>query len=146
VNGLGAVSVDIHKKEREYEHLTLSDENVVKYLLQFRSIVDTSYGASININMNQAGDTFEFNQELVSLYASLDKIIDKIELKEKDEEFLKLMFEGYSISRIIDDFGFPRKTAYRTMDRIVDKIVDANDSEWKRVMEINGFVIEGDRK
>lgn len=143
---MGAVSVDIHKKEREYEHLTLSDENVVKYLLQFRSIVDTSYGASININMNQAGDTFEFNQELVSLYASLDKIIDKIELKEKDEEFLKLMFEGYSISRIIDDFGFPRKTAYRTMDRIVDKIVDANDSEWKRVMEINGFVIEGDRK
>lgn len=143
---MGAVSVDIHKKEREYEHLTLSDENVVKYLLQFRSIVDTSYGASININMNQAGDTFEFNQEIVSLYASLDKIIDKIELKEKDEEFLKLMFEGYSISRIIDDFGFPRKTAYRTMDRIVDKIVDANDSEWKRVMEINGFVIEGDRK
>lgn len=140
VKRLGAVSVDIHKKEREFEHLTLSDENVVKYLLQYRSIVDTSYGASININMGEAGDTFEFNQELIALYASLDKVIEKIKLKDRDEEFLKLLFEGYSVSRIIDDFGFPRKTAYRTLDRIISKIIDINDVDWKRTLENKGII------
>lgn len=137
---LGAVSIDVYKKEREYRHLTLSDENVVKYLLLYRSKVDVCYGANTNININQAGDTFEFNQELITLYASLDKLIQKIKIKEKDELFLKLVFEGNDIADIINLYEFPRKTAYRTLERIVTKIVDANDEGWKQTLEIQGII------
>jgi hypothetical protein len=138
---LGAVSVDVHKQEREYINLTLSDENVVKYLITYRSKVDVSYGANTNININQAGDTFEFNQELIALYASLDMLIESISFKEKDEEFLKLVFEGNSISDIIELYDYPRKTAYRTLDRIVSKIVDENDENWFYVMGKKGCII-----
>lgn len=137
---MGAVAIDVHKQEREFQNLTLSDENVVRYLILYRSKVDVGYGANTNININNAGDTFEFNQELIVLYASLDKLIEKINIKDKDEEFLKLVFEGHSISDIIEFYGYPRKTAYRTIDRIVTKIVDMNDDDWKQVMENKGYV------
>lgn len=136
---MGAVSIDIHRREREYEPLTLSDEHVVKYLILYRSKVDVTYGANVNINIYQAGDIFEFNQELISLYTSLDILINDIKIKEKDQEFLRLIFEGHEISDIIEDFNYPRKTAYRTLIRIVDKIVEANHNSWKRAMKKQGL-------
>ncbi|GIN66357.1 hypothetical protein FKN04_12510 [Bacillus glycinifermentans] len=134
---MGAVAIDIHKKERNYKPLTLSDEDVVKYLILFRSKIDVAYMAYTNIKIDQAGDIFEFNQELISLYASLDKLIEKITFKEKDIQFLRLLFDGHSVSDIIENFDYPRKTAYRTLDRIVTKIIDANDDDWSKSMKIN---------
>lgn len=137
---MGAVSVDIHKKEREYKHLTLSDENVVKYLLLYRSGIDVNYGANININISEAGDMFEFNQELISLYASLDALLGKIKLKENESKLLELIFEGNTIADVIKHHDYPKKTAYRIVDRIVDKIVVENNSGWREVMEKKGFI------
>lgn len=136
---MGAVGIDIHRREREYEQLTLSDENVVKYLILYRSKVDVTYGANININIYQAGDIFEFNQELISLYTSLDILISNIKIKDKDQEFLRLIFEGNEITDIIKLYNFPQKTAYRTLTRIVDKIVEANHDSWKLAMSKQGL-------
>jgi hypothetical protein len=141
VNGLGAVSIDVHKKEREYAHLTLSDKDVVKYLILYRSKVDLVYGANININISQAGDIFEFNQELIVLYASLDKIISKLNLSDKEIAFLNLIFEGNTVADIIKVYKlFPKKTAYRTLDRLTARIVEENDSDWKNTMEGLGLI------
>lgn len=138
---MGAVSIDLHKQQREYEDLTLSDEDVVKFLILNRSKIDSSYGTNININIYQAGDTFDFNQELLALYASLDMIIKKIELKEKDEIFLKLVFEGNTIPDVINIHKYPRKTAYRTLNRIVSRIIEVNNNDWYYVMGHNGYII-----
>ena len=133
---MGAVSVDIHKKGREFEHLTLSDEDVVKYLILYRNKVDVAYGANTNIDINSAGDMFEFNQELICLYASLDNVIDSIDLNEKELDFLRLIFEGNTISDVINVYKlYPKKTAYRTLNRIIDNIVEKNYKEWKRVLD-----------
>lgn len=137
---MGSVAIDVHKKEREYEHLTLSDENVVKYLILYRSKVDVNYGANVNININQAGDMFEFNQELICLYASLDTTISNISLKEKEAEFLELIFEGNTITDIIKNNNYPKKTAYRILERIVDKVVQENNDSWKALMKKNGYI------
>ncbi|HZH60046.1 MULTISPECIES: hypothetical protein [Bacillus] len=134
---MGSVAIDIHKKERDFKVLTLSDEMVVKYLILFRSKVDTSRLASVNINIDQAGDIFEFNQELISLYASLDKLIEKISFKEKDKQFLNLLFDGHSVSDIIENFDYPRMTAYRTLDRIIARIVDTNEEDWIKSIKVN---------
>lgn len=136
---MGAVSIDLYKQEREYGQLTLSDLSVVKYLILYRSKVDVTYGADANINIFQAGDVFVFNQELIALYTSLDTLIKDIKIKDKDREFLRLIFEGHEISDIIEIYDFPRKTAYRTLNRIVDKIVEANHESWKLAMNKQGL-------
>lgn len=139
---MGAVSIDVYRKEREYEHLTLSDVNVVRYLILYRSAIDLTYGASCNFNIYQAGDTMNFNQELIVLYASLDNIISRIRIKDKDRKFLDLIFEGNDISEIIEHHDYPRKTAYRTMERIVDKISEVNKADWEKTMLVKGYVVK----
>lgn len=139
---MGAVSVDIHKGEREYKNLTLSDENVVKYLILYRSSVDVSYGANTNININQAGDMFEFNQELICLYASLDKIIERLNLNSREKKLIELIFEGNKISDIVNvkSYGYAKKTAYRIFNKIVEKIIKENHDDWHAVMKINDCI------
>jgi hypothetical protein len=74
------------------------------------------------------------------LYASLDVLIKSIKLKDKEKHFLNLIFEGNDITDIVEVYGYARRTAYNTLDRIVFKIVDANEEEWIRVMEKNGYI------
>lgn len=137
---MGAVHVDIYKKEREFKNLTLSDENVVKYMILYRNKVDVSYGANTNININLAGDMFEFNQELICLYVSLDKLVEKIDLNEKEQKILELIFKGDTIADIIKYNGYPRKTAYRILNKLVEKITKENNKDWKETMDKLGFV------
>jgi hypothetical protein len=143
VKGLGAVTYDIHKREREFQHLTLSDEDVVKYLILYRSKVDSSYGSTTNININQAGDTFDFNQELIALYASLDKTIAKCNFKDKHIKLLELLFDGNTLQDIVSmDIGYKRSATYDLFDRMITKIVKANHSNWKSSMGANGYIKE----
>ena len=129
------MQVDIYKKEREYKHLTLSDENVVKYLILYRSSVDVSYGANTNVNINQAGDMFELNQELICLYASLDSVIERLHLKDREKELIGLVFDGNNMSDVIKYYNYPQKTAYRILNRVVDKIVELNYEDWKNTVK-----------
>jgi predicted DNA-binding protein YlxM (UPF0122 family) len=137
---MGAVGIDLHRNEREFQGLTLSDSNVVKYLILFRSKVDVGYGASTNININQAGDTFEFNQEIIALYTSLDVILKKCKMTKKQESTLKYLFDGHTIGDIAEYYKVNRVSAYRVLDRIVDKIVEKNDEDWKNAMVKQGYI------
>ena len=139
VNLVGAVSIDVYKKEKEYRHLTLSDGNVVRYIMEFRSQVDVTYGASTNIDINVAGDMMDFNVELIALYASLDHILARITMKEKDRLFLDLLFQGNKVGDIIKYHNYPRMTAYRILERIVEKVVEINKDDWVRAMRSQGY-------
>lgn len=139
---MGAVSIDLSKKEREFYHLTLSDSNVVRYLIEFRDKVDVSYGANTNINMYQAGDMFEFNQELIALYSSLDQTIDKCNFREKPQLLLRLLFEGNTITDICKQYGmFEVRATYYMFERIVNKIVETNNNLWYYVMGHNENIL-----
>lgn len=131
---MGAVTRDIYRTERDYTQFTLSDERVVKYLILYRSKNDILYGANTNIttlDCNQAGELFDFNQELIVLYASLDTYISNIKLNEKEEKILSLLYEGNTITDLINHYGYPQKTAYRIFNKIVNKIVKQNNKLWK---------------
>lgn len=141
MNGLGAVTYDIHKSEREFQNLTLSDVDVVKYLILYRSKVDSNYGSTSNININQAGDTFEFNQELIALYASLDKLIDECKFKEKHTKLLELLYEGNTLQDIISmKVGYTKSATYDLFDRMVAKVVKVNNKKWKKSIEKKGYI------
>jgi hypothetical protein len=140
---LGAVAVDIHKQEREFEHLTLSDENVVEYLIKYRNKIDVAYGANTNIDINSAGDMFEFNQELVCLYASLDDVIKQCNFKEKQLKLLELTFDGNTIKDVCKmNIGYGRSATYSLLERMIKKIVDTNNKNWKETMDRNGYVVK----
>ena len=136
---MGSVSIDVYKNEKEYRHLTLSDGNVVRYIMEFRSQVDVTYGASTNIDINVAGDMMDFNVELIALYASLDHILARITMKEKDRLFLDLLFQGNKVGDIIKYHNYPRMTAYRILERIVEKVVEINKDDWVRAMRSQGY-------
>lgn len=138
---MGAVSIDIYKKEKQYKLLTLSDEKVVQYLIENRSQLDISYGASRNIDIHVAGEITEFNVELIALYVSLDDILARISIKEKDRVFLHLVFMGHTIKDItrLKEHSFSKMTAYRTMERLVEKVVELNMEDWKGCMRAQGY-------
>ena len=128
---LGAVPIDVRRKEREYENLTLSDKNVVKYLILYRSKLDTLY----------TGGTVEFNQELIALYASLDVIIELCNFKEKQIRLLNLLFDGNKIYDICNmNIGYKKSATYDLFDRMVDKIVEVNNHLWKESMKVRGYI------
>lgn len=131
---MGSVSVDIYKKERQFKTLTLADANVVKYLIMFRSKIDPTYGTTVNIDINLAGDTFEFNQELISIYASLDKIVSRDILTIHQRKIVNLLFEGYTVKDISEIFDENKRSIYNVLDRIVERIVSENNEDWYYVM------------
>lgn len=141
MKGLGASSVDVHKKEREYRDLTLSDINVVKYLILYRSKVDVLYNTNVNIDIEQAGDFFDFNQELIALYASLDVTVELCKFKQKQSRLLELVFEGYTIQDICKmDIGYKSSATYDLFDRMVNKIVLTNNRIWKESIKKQGYI------
>lgn len=132
---MGAVSVDLHKKEREFHSLNLSEYNVVMYLIKYRSKVDILFNANINTDFNSSGDIYEFNQELICLYASLDKIIEKLDLDEHNKKFLELIFEGNNVRDItMMNIGYDGNS-YRLLDKLCKKIVKQNDEDWTSTLK-----------
>lgn len=132
---MGSVSIDLHKKEREFNSLNLSEYNVVMYLIKYRSKVDILYNANINTDFNSSGDIYEFNQELICLYASLDKIIEKLELDNYNMKFLELIFEGSNVRDItMLNIGYDGNS-YRLLDKICKKIVKQNDEDWTNTLK-----------
>ncbi|AKQ08552.1 sigma factor [Bacillus phage PBC2] len=138
---MGSVAIDTKKKEREFEHLTLSDENVVKYLILYRSKVDMSYGANTNIEINSAGDTFDFNQEIIALYTSLDKAVEHSSLTSKQSSLLEILYKGNTVNDAGVLLGQSRIAVFKMLERIVKKIVDADRQMWYYTMGNNGFIL-----
>lgn len=133
--------MDLKKKEREFEHLNLSDTSVVKYIILHRSKIDITYGVGINIDINQAGDIFEFNQELIALYVSLDKLIMQCNFKEKQQRLLELVFDGHTLTDICTmDIGYKKSATYDLLDRLIARIVEKNNQEWKNSMQKMGYI------
>lgn len=133
---MGAVSVDIHKAQRDYKNFTLSDYNVIKYLILYRAKLDTSRNSVINIDIQKSGDIFDFNEEIICLYASLDKLLGCIKLRDKDKKFLNLIFEGHTLPDIIEMYDdYPKKTAYRILDKIIERTLEANLNDWTKCLK-----------
>ena len=135
------MSIDVNRKDREFEDLTLSDRNVVKYLILYRSKVDVAYNANTNINIERAGDIVEFNQELIALYASLDFTIKACNFKQKQSRLLELVFEGHTLHDICNmNIGYKRSATYDLFDRMIDRIVRENYSLWRESMKRRGHI------
>lgn len=129
---IGKVKVDLHKSERDFEVLNLSDVNVIKWLILYRDKIDLYYGEKTDNFFDHAGNVKELNKELINLYVCLDELIAKCDLKEEQLALLKLLFFGYTFKDIEDvsQIATSRKLK-RRFESICKSISEMNDRIWK---------------
>lgn len=114
-------------------NLSLSDKNVVKKLIVHRNEIDFLYNTNTSIDINRVGDTYEMSQNIIALYASLDMLIEQCKFNERHLKLLNLIFEGNLIQDICNmNIGYGRSATYDLFDRIVDRIVDKNNDNWRK--------------
>lgn len=135
VNWLGAVGLDIKKREREFELLTLSDVNVVKYLLLNRRNIDKYYNEIQDNYFDNAGIIGDVNQELISLCASLDLILKEINLTNNQKEVLSLLEDGFTYSDIGKMTKKSKQAIRKIFNSIARAIVRENNKRWKKIYQ-----------
>lgn len=132
---MGSISVDTRKSERPYELFNLSDHDVVRYLILFRDKIDTAFQIEQNNFYHDAGDTFKFNVEILSLYIELDKLLAKCKLTDRQKLLLEYFTRGYTVADIGNEFGFSRSSVTKSLDIIVGKVVSKNNQNWIKFMD-----------
>lgn len=130
---IGAVSIDIHRAEREFNNLNLSDINVVKYLLIYRDKVDIYMDAEIDRHYNNAGVAKNVNQELIHLYAALDMLIKSCGFNSEQLELIRKVSIGYTfkdIAEMSSEAPATPQNVKRRFETICKTIVSMNNEVW----------------
>lgn len=135
---MGVVRVDLHKGERQFKDLNLSDTNVVKWLILYRDKLDLYYGEKTDNFFDHAGNSKELNQELINTYAYIDKLIELCEFKEEQLALLELLFIGYTFNDIENATKeTSSRTAKRRFESICKSISSMNDNLWRMYVHRN---------
>ncbi len=143
---MGACSVDIHLRERQYQIVNLSDPNVIKWLIEYQDRVNPYFDTSTDNNYDVAGNAQHLNQELVAMYASLEKLIKDSNLDERQLTLIDLVSRGYGFTDIVElDIDLIMQAMYRLLlDTVYSTIAKTNDLQWK--IHIHKSVLETDFK
>ena len=140
---MGMVKIDTHKGEYFYQYLTLSDPDVIKLLIKYRYKYDPYYMMEQERHFDMAGDVKPVNQEAIALYASLDEIIKKCRFKNRQLDLIRYVEMGYEFNEIEKrDKRFPRNSAGRAFNKVIKKIKEMNDYEWKLYIYKNKLNVE----
>lgn len=129
---MGVVKIDLHKAERDFKILSLSDINVVRWLILFRDKIDLYYNEKTDNFYDHAGNVKGLNGELINLYICLDKLVDKCDFKEEQLALLKLLYMGYTFKDIEDATQqATSRTIKSRFESICKTITEMNERLWK---------------
>lgn len=129
---IGSVKIDLNKSERDFKILSLSDINVVKWLILYRDKIDLYYGERTDNFYDHAGNVKELNKELVNTYVCLDELIVKCKFKEEQMALLKLLFMGYTFKDIEDATKIATsRTIKKRFMSMCKSISEMNDRLWR---------------
>ncbi len=129
---MDAIMVFQTSKDTKYKQLVLSDVAVIKELLTFRGSIDDT-----NINQGAcATDSLKMNTDVITLFADLDKLIEK-SLNEEQIKLITYISKDYTYYTIGKILGIPAKTVGSRFNTICLKIKQENDRQWRKVIYIN---------
>lgn len=128
---MGLVKIDVHKAERQFERISLSDIECVKGLIKYRWMIDTYQGIEMTKESNLAGDVKPMNPELIVTYIDLDNLIKQCNFSEKQLDIITLLMQGNSEQDIADYFEQDVSGINRTFNLICAKIQAKHDFLWK---------------
>lgn len=126
---MGRVKIDLYKRELPFKNLTLSDINVVKWLILYRDKIDQYFLNKTDRFYDQAGNVKALNQELIALYASLDDLIKRCNFNKKQLRMIRYLECGYGFNELpmFSDASMARKS----FNTICKRIVRENNRLWK---------------
>lgn len=125
---MGSVKRDIHKKERPFESVSISDPDTIAGLLHFRYKFDPCFMNDQDNYFDVAGNAQDVNGEAITLYISLDEAIKEANLSEIQSYVIEKIAEGYGFSEIN---GMSYSHAKSIFDTACRKIAEANYRLWK---------------
>jgi uncharacterized protein YerC len=129
VDTLGRVKIDIDKGGRQFEHVNISDLEIVKGLITLRHKIDM-YHICDDFHKLEASNWQEINQELVCLYVDLDETIKQCMFSESQIALLKMLMNGYDFLDIQEYIGIPTKKIRRVFNSMCKQILDQGFSNW----------------
>lgn len=134
---MGAVKRDLHKQERFYEYMNLSELEVVQWLLENRDKIDKYKDIDVNRKIDEAGDIDDFNLALINIYMYLDFLINKCDFTESQLALITLLGEGYTLEDVSQYCkennlsGGNKSQISKKFHTICKHIVEMNDHLWK---------------
>ena len=81
--------------------------------------------------MLETDGVFALNEDVLCIYADLDSLIGRAGLSDAEENTIKLMMRGYSLTDIAEHYGKARQSFEILFKRAVKKIVKRNNADWE---------------
>lgn len=128
---MGAVQIDIYKNEYPFKLINFSDIDCIKGLIKFRWMIDSYYGSSRKTRFDEAGDVKPLNQELISIYADLDNLIERCKLTKKQKYIIEQLMMSYTEEEVAERFKQKPRRIYDILETVALKIKKLNDLTWK---------------
>ena len=74
-------------------------------------------------------ETVDFQSDLICMLYDLQKVLEEVELTDKQKEVLDLWISGYSVDKIAEVLQKDKSVISRALDSIVDKIVNVYEEK-----------------
>lgn len=127
---MGAVQIDIHKKERPYERIVLTEPEMVKELIENRDKLDPCFDLVIERSPYVAGVENDLNQELIALYSDIDRCIKFCEFSENQLRMIDMISRGWTMEEIAISLDITKQSVSEALEKMYARIVRANMDIW----------------
>lgn len=112
-----------------YAYAPLSDESVVKTLIEYRTKLDPMRDQSPGSLIGAVTDA-PMMEDVLILYIDLDRLIALSDLSPCELFVVGMLMQGYSVADISENFGKTRQAYGVYYRRAVKKIVEEYKRQW----------------
>lgn len=113
--------------------MPLSEARVVKELLRQRIRVDRAYAMKLGAcSLLESGGTSDIAEPVLCTYMDLDRLIENSGMTAEQRFVTDQTMQGWTETDIAEARGCSRQAVCRLLRDAVQRIVDANNAEWKR--------------
>lgn len=102
--------------------MTLSEEHTVAALIKARQALDPC------CHHRYCG--YQLQETMICLYASLDDLIKRTQLTDKEREVISWYMKGCAADEISKQTGVTRQAVSKMMHNAVRKLVNQNAADW----------------
>lgn len=115
----------------EWDKVTLSDASTIKGLLKFRYKYDLLMDDDNRYGLDSNSDLCGLSDDVLCLYADLDKLIKKANFNGYQCKVLNLYTCGYIESDIAEELGVEMQSINRMIDNMCEVLCELNYQDWK---------------
>lgn len=126
----------ISNKDSFFQSFSLSDVEVIRLLVEHRHKYDENFYLNIDSTFTVTGAS-PVNQELIALFADLDRLIEAAQLSPIQHRIIKLLQEGYTYDEIGVLASINRDTLTNRFRTIYSAIKKENDRAWRKCIYSN---------